>query len=342
MRKLSKITESVWGSIRKKSLGQEERLENDVNHMSFDDFTAFITDTYSKKGNWFSISDSVSGKDLHIDLDIIDGITLKYNVSEGKLYNILIDVHDKNLKPLNVSKLENDFQIEQLHNSPIYEVRNLDGTISNNTYVKLIEFFMANKDTLLMESVWGSIRKKSLGQETRGEDQWFMDLIKTFCEKHHLKEDDYTINKDMSVDVYQSIQLETEELIDNKIPFKFNKVDGDFRISDTPLVSLENSPEEVTGTYMVTFSDIETLEGGPRIVGKNFNVDWNKMLATLDGSPDKVGGDYKFIASWHVTDISGISKEIGGNVIYGGSGPTKFTDEDFRSYSNIGGQIIRK
>ena len=164
------LKESVWGDIRKKSLGQAERMENDVNHMSFDDFTTFITDTYSQKGNWFSISDSVNGKDLHIDLDIIDGITLKYNVSCGKLYNILIDVHDKNLKPLNISKLENDFQIEQLHQSPIYEVRNLDGTISNNTYVKLIEFFMANKDTLLMESVWGDIRKKSLGQEDRVED----------------------------------------------------------------------------------------------------------------------------------------------------------------------------
>lgn len=164
------LKESVWGDFRKKSLGQAERMENDVNHMSFDDFTTFITDTYSQKSNWFSISDSVSGKDLHIDLDIIDGITLKYNVSCGKLYNILIDVHDKNLKPLNVSKLENDFQIEQLRQSSIYEVRNLDGTISNNTYVKLIEFFMANKDTLLMESVWGNIRKKSLGQDVRIED----------------------------------------------------------------------------------------------------------------------------------------------------------------------------
>ena len=163
------LKESVWGGIRKKSLGQETRMENDVNHMSFDDFTTFITDTYSKNGNWFSISDSVSGKDLHIDLDIIDGITLKYNVSDGKLYNILIDVHNKNLKPLNVSKLENDFQIKQLH-SKTYEVKNLDGTISNNTYVKLIEFFMANKDTLLMESVWGDIRKKSLGQEDRTEN----------------------------------------------------------------------------------------------------------------------------------------------------------------------------
>ena len=197
----------------------------------------------------------------------------------------------------------------------------------------------------ITESVWGDIRKKSLGTTVREEDKWIIEKIKAFCVKHNLKDGDYTINNDMSVDVYQSIQIEREELEDNKIPFKFNKVDGDFRISDTGLDSLENSPEEVTGTYMITFSNIETLEGSPRIVGKNFNVDFNKKLINLDGSPDKVGEDYKFYSSWNVADISGISKEIGRHVIYSKENTTdkiKFPDEEFRKYSNIGGQIIRR
>lgn len=201
------LNESVWADVRKKSLGLEDRMENDVNHMSFDDFTAYITDIYSKEGNWFSISDSVSGKDLHIDLDIINGITLKYNVSEGKLYNILIDVHDKNLKPLNVSKLENDFQIEQLHQSQTYEVRNLDGTISNNTYVKLIEFFMANKDTLLMESVWGDIRKKSLGKEDRIQDDVNNLDINGLCE--YIK-DNYEFITHEAWPVYAGTKMNTD------------------------------------------------------------------------------------------------------------------------------------
>lgn len=195
----------------------------------------------------------------------------------------------------------------------------------------------------ITESVWSDIRQKSLGKDTRKQDAWIMELIQKFADNHNLKEDDYTINNDFSIDVFHSIQLQDKDLIDNKIPFKFGKIQGDFRISDVHLESLENSPEEVTGDFMITFTDIENLVGSPRIVGKNLNVNFNRKLSTLDGSPDKVGGDFKFFSSWIVKDISGISPEIGGNVICSAEhGTPRFSDDDFRRYSNIKGTIIRK
>lgn len=183
------------------------------------------------------------------------------------------------------------------------------------------------------------IHKQSNGDSFKKEDQGVIDLMNEFIQRHNLKEGEYKINGNLTLDVYHAIQLQEDDMIENKIPFKFGKIDGDFRISNIPIESLENSPNEVTGTYMITFTNIKTLEGSPRIVGKNFNVDFNRQLISLDGSPDKVGGDYKFFSSWNVRDIKGISPEIGGNVIY--SEGYKFTDDDFRKYSNIKGIIIK-
>lgn len=195
----------------------------------------------------------------------------------------------------------------------------------------------------ICESVWMDIHKQSNGDSFKKEDQGVIDLMNEFIQRHNLKEGEYKINGNLTLDVYHDIQLEDDDRRENKIPFKFGKIDGDFRISNIPIYSLENSPNEVTGTYMITFTNIKTLEGSPRIVGKNFNVDFNRYLVTLDGSPDKVGGDYKFYSSWNVDDIKGISPEIEGNVIYSKeNGTPKFSDEDFRKYSNIKGMIIRR
>ena len=195
----------------------------------------------------------------------------------------------------------------------------------------------------ITESIWSDIQDRSAGESVRKENQWILDIIKEFIERHNIKEGDYKINPNFSIDVYCSIQLKEEDMIDNKIPFKFGKVDGDFRISDIPIETLENSPDEVTGTYIITFTKIESLYGSPKVVGHNFNVNFNKKLVTLAGSPEKVGGDYKFFSSWNVNDIKGISPEIGGNVMYSQEhGTPKFSDDEFRKYSNIKGQIIRK
>ena len=220
------MKESVWADLRKKSLGQEARMENDVNHMNFDEFTIFVTDTYSEKGNWFQINDSIDKTELHIDLDIINGISLKFNVSSGKLYNILIDVHSEDVKPLDVSKLENDFKIEQL-NSKTYEVRNLDDTVSNSTYVKLIEFFIENKDNLLMESVWGDMRRKSLGQEKRIEEDVdrlsYTDFLK-YLQDTYVPTDYYVINAEPSMinSALMLIRIPIEEMSTSIPPVTIN------------------------------------------------------------------------------------------------------------------------
>lgn len=43
---MKKLSESVWGDLRKKSLGQEERTEDYINDMNLDQFYDYLQDTY--------------------------------------------------------------------------------------------------------------------------------------------------------------------------------------------------------------------------------------------------------------------------------------------------------
>ena len=43
---MKKLSESVWGDIRKKSLGQEIRLEDDINQLSLDEFCEYLKTKY--------------------------------------------------------------------------------------------------------------------------------------------------------------------------------------------------------------------------------------------------------------------------------------------------------
>lgn len=153
---MKKLSESVWGDIRKRAEGNIIRKEDDVNHMNFDTFADYIKDNYSEKGDWFSIVESSDEKSRHIEIDIISGITLSFNEVDGKIYNILIQ---SGKKYVDVPGLKKIFNVNILGSST-YSVLEKDWTKSNNTFVKLIEFFLDKKTN---ESVLGDIRKRSEG-----------------------------------------------------------------------------------------------------------------------------------------------------------------------------------
>ena len=43
---MRRLSESVWGDLRKKSLGQEVRTEDDIDGYSYEEFLEYIKDTY--------------------------------------------------------------------------------------------------------------------------------------------------------------------------------------------------------------------------------------------------------------------------------------------------------
>ena len=158
------IKESIWSDIQDRSSGDVIRKEDDVNHMNFDTFADYIEDNYSEKGNWFSIAESEDGKSRHIEIDIISEISLSFNVVDGKIYNILVQSSHKYYA--DVPGLKKIFNVNIL-GSNTFSVTEKDWTKSNNTFVKLIEFFLEKKTN---ESIWSDIQDRSSGDVVRKED----------------------------------------------------------------------------------------------------------------------------------------------------------------------------
>ena len=74
---MRKLSESVWGSIRKKSLGQETRIEDDIDRLSYDDFVKYIKCAYECNNNYdIRTTPSFSSPSLMlIEIPIYEDIT---------------------------------------------------------------------------------------------------------------------------------------------------------------------------------------------------------------------------------------------------------------------------
>jgi len=71
----------------------------------------------------------------------------------------------------------------------------------------------------------------------------------------------YTINKDYSIDVNNSVYLSNKEL--KKIPIKFNYVSGNFFCANNQLTSFENFPKKIGNKLDASHNKIKTLKGLP-------------------------------------------------------------------------------
>ena len=107
------------------------------------------------------------------------------------------------------------------------------------------------------------------------------------------------------------------------------------------LKTLENCPKEVTDDFVIYDNNLENFIGGPETVGGDFAANMNLSLKSLDGSPKKVGGKYSILSCRYIEDISGISPEIEGDLEIPKKSKIEFSDDDFRRYSNIKGNIKR-
>jgi hypothetical protein len=79
--------------------------------------------------------------------------------------------------------------------------------------------------------------------------------IHDICRRYKIK--NYSINPDGSIDVDNSVDLFNYNL--NKIPLKFNKVDGYFDISHNNITSLEGSPKIVTSWFDCSHNKLISL-----------------------------------------------------------------------------------
>lgn len=85
--------------------------------------------------------------------------------------------------------------------------------------------------------------------------------------------DDYGITKekvevhqDGSISAEKNIKFDNKHFDDNVLPFKFKKVDGQFSIVNTGLMSLEGCPEVITDTFIASANLFKDLKHFPKKV----------------------------------------------------------------------------
>lgn len=152
------LNESVWGDLRKKSLGQEEREETNeyIDNLRIFDFHVYLINRYEVKYTNFGTCDiKYNAFNKYFSIPIL------YN-KEDKNSNYYITYNDsKDVKFLYVStelrkkfpqlieKLKEEFNVKFHPNGMENEIwiSPLDGSITSQSFcIKVIEFIMKNMD----------------------------------------------------------------------------------------------------------------------------------------------------------------------------------------------------
>ncbi len=90
------------------------------------------------------------------------------------------------------------------------------------------------------------------------------------------------------------------------------KVIGDVDLFDLGLTKIPINFTEVGGIFVCFHNQLTSLEGAPKIVGKNFNCSHNQ-LTSLEGAPKEVGGN--FVCNNNpLKSLKGAPEKVDGNL----------------------------
>jgi hypothetical protein len=250
---------------------------------------------------------STDRKEWDSCMDLRDGSNKDYvpiDVQRGTLVSYLVNPTDKNI--------ENP--IARILIKPYLELNNQDEVLYGIQHDQVYY----GKDNPEYVKTLVNLLDKAQGEKTgifKLDDRLYHDAGKQFAISNpndvpperileHFKIQNYTINDDGTVDVDGNVDLSEEGL--TEIPIKFGIVRGNFNITQNNLLSLKNSPREVTGTFDCTFNrqlsslkngpksakdydcshcNLTSLEGAPMEVTRKFNCSFNRQLSSLKNGP---------------------------------------------------------
>jgi hypothetical protein len=119
--------------------------------------------------------------------------------------------------------------------------------------------------------------------------------IKSWLDRYFVT--NYTINKDLTVDVNGNVDLYSLymekfpfEFLE-KFPFQFGKVTGHFNCSNNKLTSLINCPYYVGGFFSCSNNKLTSLQHCPRYVGNYFSCTHNPLTSCKELLEIHIGGD---------------------------------------------------
>src|SRR3990167_6951937 len=117
---------------------------------------------------------------------------------------------------------------------------------------------------------------------------------------------DYTINKNLIVDVEGDVNLSHKKL--KKFPVQFGKVRRNFYCSYNQLKSLKGAPQDVRESYDCSYNQLKSLKGAPQDVGWNFDCSHNQ-IKSLKGAPQDVGKSF-FCSHNQIKSLKGAPQKV--------------------------------
>ena len=183
MKKLSKITESIWSDIQDRSMGKTVRKEDDVNLMSGEDFCDYLNYNYICKDGYKTYRIYYVSKALHITA-LKKFINVSYNIKYDYKTNMIYlndDIED--FVPELCKKIKENFKVVKKRVGDSYTkfiIYPSDGSeCTNRFFVEVINFIIDNADenVLLLkkkhinESIWSDMQDRSTGDVVRKEEE---------------------------------------------------------------------------------------------------------------------------------------------------------------------------
>ena len=182
MKKLSKITESIWSDIQDRSTGDVVRKEDDINLMSIEDFCGYLNDNYISEDGYRTYRIYYVSKVLSIAV-LVDGpaefYSIKYDYGHNMIY---LNDEIEDFVPELCQKLKNNFKVVKNRVGASYTkfiIYPSDGSeCTNRFFVDVLDFIIKNGDKKrviltkqnLNESIWSDIQDRSAGDTIREEE----------------------------------------------------------------------------------------------------------------------------------------------------------------------------
>ena len=195
MKKLSNISESMWGDIHRRNSGEVARKEDDVNFMDFETFGEYLRNFNKKEVTRVYLDPA--GK--FITIDEIDIILETKERSYERHYQLLLTIEyseSKEVKDIRLpysfksfernvySKMTKEFSISIKRNTDLdlnisyLHINPKDGSKKTNRFfLDVLNFLVDNfKNKYLNESMWGDIHRRNSGEMIRKEDGNLSDI----------------------------------------------------------------------------------------------------------------------------------------------------------------------
>ena len=182
MKKLSKITESIWSDIQDRSSGDTIRKEDDINLMGIEDFCDYLNDNYISEDGYKTYRIYYVSKVLSIVV-LMDNPYNFYSIKYDYGYNMIyLNNEIEDFVPELCQKLKNNFKIVKNRVSDSYTkfiIYPSDGSeCTNRFFVDVINFIIDNADEKVLllkkkhinESIWSDMQDRSMVKTVRRED----------------------------------------------------------------------------------------------------------------------------------------------------------------------------